>query len=467
VKSEVEQRQVSEVPERAMQGTEARQWWWAEASIWTERMVSALVNGVKGGKWFSLVDKVIRPVTLEAAWRKVARNQGAAGVDGQSIERFSAQAERYLDELHEQLKTGSYRPSPVKRVEIPKGDGRTRPLGIPTVKACPRAGCRPDPWDRIVQTALKMAIEPIPRVRPRAGPRTSFEVQFRPGSYGFRPGRSCKDALREVDRLLKEGFTFVVDADLRGYFDSIPHDRLMALVAGSISDGPVLSLIDGFLRQEIMTEMARWQPTTGTPQGAVLSPLLSNLYLHPLDVLMERRGWRMVRYADDFVILCRNEAEALSALRDIEAWTADNGLTLHPDKTRLGDCRQPGQGFEFLGYRFEAGRRLVREKSLKAVKDKVRARTIRSRGDSLGRIIDDLNPTLRGWFGYFKHATPAVFERLDGFVRRRLRAILRKQEKRPGSGRCEADHHRWPNAFFATQRLFTLRTAYAQARHSR
>jgi len=416
---------------------------WVEASIWTERMVSALVNGVKGGKWFSLVDKVIRPTTLDAAWRKVARNKGAAGVDGQSIERFASQEERYLHELHDQLKTGTYRPNPVKRVEIPKGDGRTRPLGIPTVK------------DRIVQTALKMAIEPI------------FETQFRPGSYGFRPGRSCKDALREVDRLLKEGYTHVVDADLQGYFDSIPHDRLMALVAGSISDGRVLSLIDGFLRQDIMKDMTRWQPTTGTPQGAVISPLLANLYLHPLDLQMEQNGWHMVRYADDFVILCRTEAEAQAALRQTEAWVAENGLTLHPDKTRIGDSRQPGQGFEFLGYRFEAGRRLVRKKSLKALKDKVRARTIRSRGDSLGRIIGDLNPMLRGWFGYFKHATPALYGVIDGFIRRRLRAILRKQEKRPGIGRSEADHQRWPNAFFAAHGLFTLRTAFEQARHSR
>ena len=441
----MEQGTVSAVPERAKQGAETheRKWWWVEASIWTERMVSALVNGVIGGKWFSLVDKVIRPTTLEAAWRKVARNKGAAGVDGQSTERFAAQAERYLRELHDDLKDGSYRPNPAKRVEIPKGDGRTRPLGIPTVK------------DRIVQTALKLTIEPI------------FETQFRPGSYGFRPGRSCKDALREVDRLLKEGYCHVVDADLQGYFDSIPHDRLMALVAGSISDGRVLSLIEGFLQQDIMTDMARWQPTTGTPQGAVISPLLANLYLHPLDLLMEQNGWRMVRYADDFVILCRTEAEARDALRQVEAWVAENGLTLHPDKTRVGDSRQLGQGFEFLGYRFEAGRRLVRKKSLKALKDKVRARTIRSRGDSLERIIGDLNPVLRGWFGYFKHATPALYGVLDGFVRRRLRAILRKQDKRPGIGRCEADHRRWPNAFFAAHGLFTLRTAFEQARHSR
>jgi RNA-directed DNA polymerase len=284
---------------------------------------------------------------------------------------------------------------------------------------------------------------------------------------GFRPGRSCKDALREVDRLLKEGFTFVVDADLKGYFDSIPQDRLMDLVEISISDGPVLALIDGFLRQDIIQDMAQWTPTAGTPQGAVISPLLANLYLHPLDLLMEHSGLRMVRYADDFVILCRTEAEALAALRQVEAWVTANGLTLHPDKTRVGDSRQPGQGFEFLGYRFEAGRRLVRNRSLKALKDKVRAKTGRSRGDSLARIISDLNPTLRGWFGYFKHATPALFGVLDGFVRRRLRAILRKQEKRPGIGRCAADHHRWPNVFFAAQGLFTLRTAFELARHSR
>ena len=424
-------------------GDERRELWWAEASIWTDRMVSALGNGVKGGKWFSLIDKVVRPTTLEAAWQRVARNKGAAGVDGQSVERFARHAERYLLELHTELKEGAYRPHPVKRVEIPKADGKTRPLGIPTVK------------DRIVQAALKMVIEPI------------FEVQFRDGSYGFRPGRGCRDALREVDRLLKEGYTHVVDADLKGYFDTIPHDRLMALVEGSISDGRVLSLIEGFLHQDIMTETARWQPETGTPQGAVLSPLLANLYLHPLDLLMEQSGYRMVRYADDFVILCASEAEAAAALRQVTAWVNANSLTLHPDKTRIGDSRQPGQGFDFLGYRFEAGRRFVRAKSLKAFKDKLRARTIRSRGDSLERIVADINPMLRGWLGYFKHARPRLFRRLDGLVRRRLRAILRKQEKRPSMGRSAADHRRWTNAFFAGVGLFTLQAAYEAARYSR
>lgn len=404
-------------------------------------MVSALVNGVKGDKWFSLIDKVYRPATLAAAWRRVERNKGAAGVDGQSVERFAAQADRYLQELHEDLKSGSYRPGAVRRVEIPKGDGKSRPLGIPTVK------------DRIVQAALQMVVEPI------------FEVRFRPGSYGFRPGRSCKDALREVDRLLKEGYVHVVDADLKSYFDTIPHDRLLARVGEVISDGRLLALIERFLHQDVMAGMARWQPTAGTPQGAVISPLLANLYLHPLDLLMEQGGWRMVRYADDFVILCRTPGEAAAALAQVQSWVAANGLTLHPDKTKVGDSSQPGQGFDFLGYRFEAGRRLVRKKSLKAFKDKVRAKTGRSRGDSLERIVADLNPLLRGWFGYFKHATAAtLYGVLDGFVRRRLRAILRKQEKRPGNGRCRADHQRWPNAFFATHGLFTLTEAHRLAR---
>jgi RNA-directed DNA polymerase len=417
--------------------------WWAEASIWTERMVSALGNGVKGGKWFSLVDKIVRPATLEAAWRKVERNKGSSGIDGQSIERFAAGAELYLAELHETLKSGLYSPSPVKRVDIPKGNGQTRPLGIPTVK------------DRIVQAALKMAIEPI------------FETQFREGSYGFRPGRRCKDALREVDRLLKEDYAHVVDADLKSYFDTIPQDGLMARVAEKISDGRVLALIESFLRQDIMKGMERWTPTTGTPQGAVISPLLANIYLHPLDLLMEETGHRMVRYADDFVILCRTAEEAEAALRLITAWTAANGLTLHPDKTRIGDARQPGQGFDFLGYRFEGGRRYVRKKSLKTFKDKVRAKTGRTRGDSLDRIIQDLNRTLRGWFEYFKSATPITFRSLDGFIRRRLRSVLRKQSKRPGFGRCQADQQRWPNAFFADRGLFALYAAHEHARHSR
>lgn len=414
-----------------------------EAQIWTPRMVSALVNGVKGGKWFSLIDKVSALATLELAWTKVLSNKGAAGVDGQSLERFAARSELYLTELADALKTGDYRPQPVRRVDIPKGDGGTRPLGIPAVK------------DRIVQTAMKLVIEPI------------FETTFLDGSYGFRPGRGCHDALREVDAAIKAGFTHVVDADLAGYFDSIPHAALRDRVGERISDGRILDLIEAWLKADVMAGTRRWTPTTGAPQGAVISPLLANVYLHPLDVRMATLGYRMVRYADDFVVLCESREAAAAALAEIRLWVGDNGLSLHPDKTHVGDCRQAGEGFDFLGYRFEAGQRRVRKKSLKRFKDAVRARTGRSRGDSLARIVADLNPVLRGWFGYFKHARPAVFRDLDGLVRRRLRAILRAHDKRPGIGRTLHDHIEWPNAFFANAGLFALHAAWRTARHSR
>jgi RNA-directed DNA polymerase len=431
------------VPARATQGAEARNWSWVEASVWTDRMVSALENGVKGGRWYSLIDKVCAPATLEAAWEKVRTNAGAAGVDRQSVERFEANEELYLAELAAALREDSYRAQPVRRVDIPKGDGRTRPLGIPTVK------------DRIAQTAVKFALEPI------------FEATFCPASYGFRPGRGCQDALREVDQLIADGHAFVVDADFASYFDSIPHERLMQRVEERVSDGRILTLLRDWLGQDILRGLERWTPTTGTPQGAVISPLLANIYLHPLDKLMAARGYRMVRYADDFVVLCVSREEAAAALADITAWVTENGLRLHPDKTHVGDCRQIGEGFEFLGYRFEAGRRWVRKKSLTRLKDRIRERTRRTRGQSLERIIASLNPVLRGWFAYFKHAHPATFIVLDKFIRRRLRAILRKQEKRPGFGRCRADHQRWPNIFFAQAGLLALHTAWLDARHSR
>jgi RNA-directed DNA polymerase len=423
------------------QGTEARSW--VEASIWTERMLAALANGVKGGKWFSLIDKVMRLRTLEIAWQKVAANKGSAGVDGQSVKRFGFKSGAYLRELAQALESGTYRPQPVKRVEIPKGRGKTRPLGIPAVK------------DRIVQTALKMVIEPI------------FENEFEESSYGFRPERGCKDALREVDRLIKEGYTHVVDADLASYFETIAHEQLMALVENRISDGRILDLIRSYLKQDVVSDLKRWRPTDGTPQGAVISPLLANLYLHPLDRLMRAKGYHMVRYADDFVVMCPSREAAQAALSEIGSWVVENGLALHADKTHVGNCVLPGQGFEFLGYRFEAGKRWVRRKSLKALKDRIRARTKRTRGTSLDQIIEGLNPMLRGWFGYFKHANPYVFKVVDGFIRRRLRAILRKQQKRPGMGRCLGDHKRWPNAFFAEHGLFTMTEAHGLASQSR
>lgn len=267
---------MSEATKQATEPHEPRKSW-VETSVWTDRMLAALVNGVKGGKWFSLYDKVYRLEVLMAAWLRVKRNKGASGVDRVSIERFEAQAPQYLDELQQALKTGQYRPQPVRRIEIPKGDGKTRPLGIPTVK------------DRIVQAALKSVIEPI------------FEQQFLDESYGFRPGRGCKDALRDVDQSVKAGRCWVVDADIQGYFDTLSHERLMERVEASISDGQVLALIRQFLEQDILTEARCWKPEKGTPQGAVLSPLLANLYLHPLDKRLTKDGFRLVRYADDCV----------------------------------------------------------------------------------------------------------------------------------------------------------------------
>ena len=430
--------QAPRVSSRARQGAETRgrDWSWVEAGVWNERMLAALENGVKGGKWFSLIDKVYRPQTLRRAWQKVRANAGAAGVDGVSVKRFEAGAEKYLGELEEELKAGKYQAQPVKRVEIAKGNGKKRPLGIPVVK------------DRIVQTALKLVIEPI------------FEREFEESSYGFRPKCSAKDALREVDRLLKEGYTCVVDADFDNCFETIPREPLMREVEQRISDGGVLGLIRGFLQQDIIHEMKRWTPLGGTPQGAVISPLLANIYLHRLDRYLKEKGYRMVRYADDFVVLCRSAEQAQAALAEVRAWVEQNGLKLNADKTHVGDCREAGEGFEFLGYRFEAGWRWVRKKSLKALREQIRKKTKRTRGESLAEIIEDLNPMLRGWFGYFKHAHGRTFGWIDGMVRRRLRAVLRKQEKRPGMGLCRADHQRWPNAFFAARGLFTLEAAW-------
>ncbi|MEI6242420.1 MAG: group II intron reverse transcriptase/maturase [Chlamydiota bacterium] len=405
-----------------------------EDTIWTENMLTALNNGVKGNKWFSLIDKVYKSATLARAWEKVKARKGAGGIDNMTIGIFQANAGRYLQELEHKLKSGGYQTSAVKRVYIPKGDGKQRPLGIPTVK------------DRVIQMAIKMVIEPI------------FERDFLPTSYGFRPGKGQKDALRAVDQLIKDGYSWVVDADLKSYFDTIPHENLMLDIQQRISDGRLLKLIELFLNQEIMDEMNRWVPTTGTPQGAVLSPLLANIYLHPLDCLVQELGYKMVRYADDFVILCKSKQEAERALETVRKWTVERGLCLHPEKTHIGNCIEKGQGFEFLGYRFEAGRKYVRKKSFEKLKEAIRAKTSRSCGSSILRVIENLNPLLKGWYNYFKHAHKTTFPYVDGFIRRRIRAILRAQEKRQAFGRTQEDHKRWPNKYFANLGLFTMET---------
>jgi RNA-directed DNA polymerase len=407
-----------------------------EPLIWTERMLAALHAGVKGGRWYTLIDKLHPEPVLRAAFAQVRANRGAAGVDHVTVAMFEAHLDENLRRLSEALRSGSYRPQPIRRCLIPKpGSREMRPLGIPTVR------------DRVVQTALRMVLEPI------------FECAFAPASHGFRPGRGCKTALRRVDSLLGSGHTHVVEVDLRRYFDTIPHRDLMALIGRKVADGRLLALVESFLSQGVLEGLAAWTPEEGCPQGAVISPLLSNIYLDPLDHMMAARGFEMVRYADDLVVLCRSAQEAAEALAAVEHWTAQAGLALHPDKTRVVDAYR--DGFEFLGYRFVAGRRWPRARSLAKLKDAVRVRTRRTSGQSLPVIIADLNRVLRGWFEYFKHSDRTTFPSLDGFIRRRLRSLLRKRQGRKGNG-YGADHQRWPNAFFAGQGLYCLQAAHAR-----
>jgi RNA-directed DNA polymerase len=369
-------------------------------------------------------------------------------VDHVGIKDYERHLSHNISKTSKSLKESKYRPKPIRRHYIPKaGSKEMRPLGIPAV------------GDRVVQTALRNVLEPI------------FERDFAERSYGFRPGRGCKDALREVDRHLRAGYCHVVDADLKSYFDTIPHSRLIKRVEEKVSDGRVLELLEQFIKQQVTEGLDTWVPGEGTPQGAVISPLLSNIYLNPLDHLMETKGIVMVRYADDFVLLCRSAGEAEEALEQVQSWTLENGLQLHPGKTRIVDMTQIDQGFDFLGYHFRTRgedrkiRRYPSKKSEGKFKDRIRAKTKKSSGQSMKAIIGDVNQTLRGWFEYFKHSEEYVFKRLDSWIRRRLRTILRKRTKRKG-GAWGWDNMRWPNIFFEERGLFSLYSTYIILRQS-
>jgi RNA-directed DNA polymerase len=409
---------------------------WANPCVWTDRMLTTLSTGVRGGKWHTLMDKVFAERNLYTASSKVLGNEGAAGVDHQSTADFEAHRRVELQRLAEALRTDSYRPQAVRRTWIPKpGSNEQRPLGIPTVR------------DRVVQTALLHVLEPI------------FDNTFSDHSYGFRHGRGCHHALERVEALLKEGYVYVVDADLKSYFDTIPHDRLLDRVREKVSDRRVLRLVELFLEQGVMEGLSEWAPETGTPQGAVISPLLANLYLNPLDHLVAEAGFAIVRYADDFVILCPTREDAERALELVRQWVADNGLTLHPTKTQIVEPRS--EAFDFLGYRFRGDLRVPRTKSRAKFKATVRDKTRRTSGHSLSCIVASLTPTLRGWFAYFRHCSPRVYRDLDGWVRTRLRSILRRRHGLPGRGRG-ADQQRWPNACFTEHGLFSLQTAHVR-----
>jgi RNA-directed DNA polymerase len=410
-------------------------------------MLSALEQGVKGGVWFSLIDKVYRPENLAAAAHKVVANKGAPGVDRVTVEQYARYQQRYLGNLGERLQDNAWCPKAIKRRYIPKaGSAEKRPLGIPCVE------------DRVVQTALRNAIEPI------------FEKEFHEHSFGFRPQRGCKDALRMVDESLKSGSLYVVDADIRKFFDTLDQDLLMKRVEQHVADSRVLALLRLFLKQEVMEETGSWTPDEGTPQGAVISPLLANIFLNPLDHLMAENGYTMVRYADDSVILCRSQAQAQSALELMQRWCEAHGLTLHPDKTRIADLNQTGEGFDFLGYRFQRTatngvRHWAGKKACKKLRTRLSPIVRRTNGHSIQSLIAQVNPILRGWFEYFKQSTSSTMRSIDGWLRMRLRSIKRQRRKKKGIGKG-LDHIRWPNRYFAELGLYSLEQAWADARQS-
>ena len=397
-------------------------------------LTTLLENKVKGGKWHALIDKVYAPLNLYTAARKVTGKKKAAGVDGQSCEAFEEHLLVETRQLSDEIKAQTYRPSAVLRVHIPK-PGRpneTRPLGIPTVR------------DRVVQRAMLDVIEPI------------LDHQFHERSFGFRHGVGAHDALRIVEQKLQEGYVYVVDADLKGYFDTIPKDRLLALVKAHISDSRMLKLLKLFLDQNIMEELREWSPIAGVPQGAVLSPVLSNLYLNPLDHQMADADFEMVRYADDFVVLCRSQTEAEEALRMIKAWVDKAGLTLHPTKTKIVDSRD--KSFAFLGYSFRGNKIYPRSESLAKMKARIKELTPRKRSGSIKSIATELNRVLRGWFGYFRHCRWTIYKDLDARIRSRLRRLLMKRHRK--NRKRLPRQQRWPNAYFAKAGLYSLREAH-------
>ena len=363
-----------------------------------------------------------------------------------SIADFDKDVDVRLEKLSEALRTNTYKPLPVRRTYIPKpGSSEKRPLGIPTI------------IDRIVQTAVRNVIEPI------------FEQEFDPCSYGFRPNLGCQNALEEIERLLAAGYVHVVDVDVRKYFDTIPHQSLMNEVAKRIADGRVLDLIEAYLHQGVLEGMKLWMPEKGTPQGAVISPLLANVYLHPVDTAMRQAGFKLVRYADDMVVLCRTREEAEAALVKLGELLEERGLQLHPDKTRIAHLMER-PGFQFLGYVFYDKYRDPRPSSQDKLRASLRAKTKRTNGHSFKDIISMLNASLRGWYNYFKFCSEnsRSWGKIDAWVRFRLRAILDKRRKGGRSnrrGRGHA-HYRWPNAYFTEHGLFSLVSAVKLVRQS-
>ncbi|MDA4131912.1 MAG: group II intron reverse transcriptase/maturase [Thaumarchaeota archaeon] len=406
--------------------------------VWTPAMVEAREKlKAAGRKWYLLHDKVYDPRNLREAWDQVRANAGAPGLSGETIEEYGKTLGERLRKVTERLREQRYEAQPIRRKWIPKtdGSGQQRPLGIPEVE------------DRIVQAAIVKVIEPI------------YERKFLDRSYGFRPERSALHALAQLEKEITGGRPYLVDADIRNCFGSIPHEGLMEEVGKEVSDPKLLALVRQFVEADIVEELKRWTPERGTPQGAVLSPLLANIYMHEFDQRMLAAGHEVIRYADDFVVTCRTQEEAERVRARAGEILKAMGLELHPEKTRVLDTRT--SRFQFLGYEFwpREGKppgREPRASSLKKIHGTVRRITPRCSGKSVRDIIDDLRPVLKGWYGYYKHSFYNVFDSLDGFVRRRLRSILRKREKRRGTAKNRDDNARYPNALFRRLKYSSL-----------